>query len=76
MKLSWAPLSFAHYFVAKHLFDVLTSSIFGQTTCPKPIRDVHLWGSKHQTNNIYNNTKTTILTYVFHAANHHIFLVL
>ena len=35
-------------------------SIFGQTTCPKIIRYVHLWGQKHQ----MTTTKTTTTLHV------------
>ena len=45
-------------------------SIFGQTTCPYIIRDVHLWGQKQQHNN--HNFKHLYSMFV----NHHICVVL
>ena len=49
----------------------------GQTTCQKIIRDVHLWGQKHQiiiTKQQQNNHNFECLYFMF--ANHHMCVVL
>ena len=53
-------------------------SILGQTTCPKILGDVHLWGPKHQMTIIHTKSQQPQLQMlVFHSlANHHICVVL
>ena len=44
-----------------------SNCIFRQTTCPKIIRDVHLWGQKHQTTTKATTQQPQLWMYVFHV---------
>ena len=48
--------------LAKNVFNELTFKYIWTNHLSKTIRDVHLWGQKHQTSNNNNNSNNTTIT--------------
>ena len=68
---------FLNFFQKNILKKNPTLSMSRQTTCPKIIRDMHLWGQKRQmttTKKQQNNYNFESLYFMF--ANHHIYVIL